>query len=252
MAEIKRLFFDLETSPNIMFSWRAGYKINLTHDNIIKERAIICACYKWENEDKVYSIEWDKGDDKKLVEELSKIIGEADEVVAHNGNKFDMKWFRTRNLIHGLPPLPSYKSVDTLTIARKYFYFNSNRLDYLGQILLGEGKVDVHYDLWKRICLDNEPSAMREMVYYCKKDVELLERIYKKLAVYDTPKTHVGAYLKRDRWSCAHCGSENVTVSKTRKTPKGMVQKQMRCSDCCGYYTIAEKVWRDYLDAKEG
>jgi hypothetical protein len=29
MAKIKRLFFDIETSPNIGFFWTAGYKQNI-------------------------------------------------------------------------------------------------------------------------------------------------------------------------------------------------------------------------------
>ena len=53
----KRLFYDIETSPNIGFFWGAGYKVNISHDNIIKERAIICICYKWEGQDTVHSIE---------------------------------------------------------------------------------------------------------------------------------------------------------------------------------------------------
>lgn len=250
MADIKRLFWDIETSPNIMFSWRAGYKLNLSHDNIIHERAIICICYKWEGDEQVHSIEWDKGDDRELVKEFAEIAEQADEMVAHNGNKFDLKWYNTRNLIHCLPPIPQYKTVDTLTIARKHFYLNSNRLDYLGKILLREGKISTNFDLWKRICLDNEPSAMREMIQYCKKDVELLERVWRKLTPYDMPKTHAGVFAGLDRWTCPHCASENVKVSKTRPTPKGMIQKQMQCNDCRRYYTIANKVYKDYVVAK--
>ena len=252
MGDIKRLFWDIETSPNIMFSWRAGYKINLTHDNIINERAIICICYKWEGDEEVHSIQWDKGDDEGLVKTFSAVAERADELVAHNGNKFDLKWFNTRNLIHNLPPIPQYKTVDTLTIARKHFYLNSNRLDYLGKILLQEGKINTNFNLWKRICLDNEPSAMREMVQYCKKDVELLERIWRKLAPYDAPKTHAGVYAGLSRWTCPHCASENVKVTKTRPTPKGMIQKQMQCNDCHRYYTIANNVFNDYVLAKHG
>ena len=42
MHNIKRLFFDIETSPNIGYFWRAGYKLNIGADNIIEERKIIC------------------------------------------------------------------------------------------------------------------------------------------------------------------------------------------------------------------
>jgi hypothetical protein len=71
MAKIKRLFFDIETSPNVGFFWTAGYKQNISHDNIIKERAIICICYKWAGEDKIYSLTWDKNqNDKKYAPKM--------------------------------------------------------------------------------------------------------------------------------------------------------------------------------------
>ena len=49
MSQIKRLFFDIETAPNIGLFWEAGYKKTNNPDNIIKERVIICICYKWEH-----------------------------------------------------------------------------------------------------------------------------------------------------------------------------------------------------------
>jgi hypothetical protein len=60
MSKIKRLFFDIETSPNIGLFWAAGYKKNISPDNIIKERAIICIAYKWADDDKTYVLTWDK------------------------------------------------------------------------------------------------------------------------------------------------------------------------------------------------
>jgi hypothetical protein len=56
----KRLFFDIETSPNIGFFWQSGYKLNISYNNIITERAIICICYKWEGDEKLYSLNWDE------------------------------------------------------------------------------------------------------------------------------------------------------------------------------------------------
>jgi hypothetical protein len=251
MSGIKRLFWDIETSPNIALTWRTGYKINLSHENIVSERGIICICYKWEGQDDVHCLTWDNGDDTNPVKEFSKIVEEADELVAHNGNKFDLKWYNTRHLMLGLEPIPQSKTIDTLSIAKRKFYLNSNRLDYLGKILLGEGKIDVPYSLWVRITLDNEPSALEEMVRYCKQDVVLLEKVYKRLSAYDTPKTHAGVFDGGPRWSCAHCGSMDVGVSKTLVTAKGVKQKQFKCRECGRYYTTAENVWRDYVLARE-
>ena len=48
-SSFKRLYLDIETSPNIGMFWESGYKKNISYDNIIKERAIICICYKWKS-----------------------------------------------------------------------------------------------------------------------------------------------------------------------------------------------------------
>jgi len=248
----KRLFFDIETSPNVCFSWRTGYKINLNPENIIHERAIICICYKWEGKKKVHSIEWDRGDDRRLINRFSPIADKADEIVAHNGDKFDIKWFNGRNLMHGLPSLPDYKTFDTLLWSRRLFNFNSHSLDYLAQILLGSRKIKTDYDLWKRICLDNCPKAMHEMVTYCKRDVALLEGVYNKIIPYCKTKTHTGVLGGKERWTCPICGSESVSKSKSRVTTMGMKQHQMLCKDCHKYYTVSDLVFRQYLAAKDG
>ena len=49
----KRLFYDIETSYNIVKAWRAGYNLTITPEDIIHERAIISICYKWEGEEDV-------------------------------------------------------------------------------------------------------------------------------------------------------------------------------------------------------
>lgn len=252
MAKIKRLFWDIETSPNIMFSWRAGYKINLDPDNIIHERAIICICYKWEHNNRVFSIQWEDGDDSQLVDEFAAVANSADELIAHNGDKFDIRWFNGRNLLHGLPPLPQYKTVDTCAIAKRRFNLNSYKLDYLSKILLGEGKIKTEFQMWKDICLDNSQKAMRKMVKYCRRDVRLLQRVWEKLEPYYAPKTHVGALTGDERWTCPQCGAGNVIKSKTRKTPAGMTQHQMHCKECCRYFTISDLVFRQYLVARNG
>jgi hypothetical protein len=236
-----------------MFSWRAGYKINLDHDNIIQERAIICICWKWEGQKKVHSLTWDHGDDREMVRQFAEVIKEADELVAHNGDRFDLRWFNGRSLIHGLPPIPTAKTVDTLKMAIRHFYLNSNRLDYLGKILLGEGKIHTEFDMWKQIVLNNDEAALRKMVRYCKKDVQLLERVWNKLRDYDAPKTHAAVQAtgdRKNRWMCPHCGSGDVNKNKTRATAKGMVQHQMHCRCCGRYYSVADAVFSYYLRAK--
>jgi len=182
------LFFDIETSPNVVFSWRIGNKINLSHSNIINERAIICVCWKWQGSDKIYSLEWNKGDDKQLLKDFAKVINSADIVIGQNSDAYDIKWLRTRALYHGVDFKVKLNSLDTLKMARAGFNFNCNKLDYMGQYLGVGQKIETTYDLWKAIVLDNDKAAMRSMVKYCGEDVALLERVYDKLQGYSPEK----------------------------------------------------------------
>jgi len=180
----KKLFFDIEVSPDVVLSWGIGRKVSLSHDSIIQERAIICICWKWAGEDKVYSLKWNKGCDKEMIQRFAKVADSADELIAQNGDNFDIKWLRTRCIYHNIPISPKFNSIDTLKMARQGFRFNANRLDYMGKFLGYGGKVETNYDMWKDILLQNDAKQMNLMVDYCKEDVILLEKVYNRLQQY--------------------------------------------------------------------
>lgn len=250
-SKINRLIWDIEVSPCIGMFWRPGWRLSIPHDNIIQESAIICICYKWEGSNKVHHLEWDNGDDKAMCEQFIEIANQADELVAHNGDKFDLPWFKGRCLFHELDPTPIYKTVDTLVIARRRFKFNSNRLDYLGQHLCGEGKIHTEFGLWKDILLDNCPKAMKSMVKYCKQDVNLLEKVWQKLEPYHTPKTHVGRLNGLDKWTCPYTGSQNVQSRGRVITAAGTVKHRMYCPENGRWFNISEKAYEEYREYRK-
>lgn len=180
----KILLLDIEVSPNIVASWRIGSKVFLSPDNIIKERAIICIAYKWYGEENISSLQWKDGDDRDLMIKFSKLISEADIVLHQNGDSFDIPWLRTRAIFHKIPFPAKINSLDTLKYARWGFYFNSNKLDYLGKYLGVGQKVENSYDLWMKVTLNNDKKALKEMVEYCKGDIKLLEDVYNRLLPY--------------------------------------------------------------------
>ena len=94
---MRRLFVDIETSPNICFTWRTGRKITLQPESILTERAIICICYKWGDQKTIHALKWNNGDDTELLKEFAEVAGRADEIVGHNLDRFDMPWISTRN-----------------------------------------------------------------------------------------------------------------------------------------------------------
>lgn len=238
----KRLFFDIETSPNIGLFWEAGYKKNIDYSNIIKERAIICICYKWEDSKEVGYLTWDsKQCDKKMLLKFIEIANSADELVGHNGDKFDLAWIRTRCLFHRIDMFPVYTTIDTLKLSRSKFKFNSNKLDYIAKYLgMGE-KIKTEFGLWKAIVLNKDKSAMDKMVKYCQQDVRLLEKVYKELSTHIFAKTHYGVIFGEDRGSCPECGSDDLVRACLRTSASGIRKIMFRCKTCNKHHTKTDK-----------
>ena len=242
MTKRRRLFFDIEVSFNLGMFWTSGYKVSLGPENIIKERAIICICYKWEDEKDVSWLTWDaKQCDKKMLDKFVRIANTADELVGHNGDKFDLAWIRTRCLFHGIAMFPNYTTIDTLKIARSKFKFNSNKLNYIAKFLGIGQKIHTDFDLWKRIVLDKDKVAMDKMVKYCKMDVILLEKVYKHLATHIAPKTHYGVIFGQDRGTCSECGSNELVRHLQRINASGIKKIVYQCKTCGKYNTRSDK-----------
>jgi len=247
-APFRRLFFDIETSPNVGLFWRPGRQISIGHENIIKERAIICVAWRWQGAKVTRCVTWDEQqNDRALLERFVGVMHTADEIVGHNSDRFDTPWIRTRCLVHGIPMSPEFVSIDTLKAARGRFRFNSNRLDYIARFLDEGGKKPTSFGLWKSILLDNDAAALRKMVDYCKHDVVILERVYEKMAPYLLVKTHRGAHKSLS--ACPECGSMDTIVNKRRVSAAGHRKVQYSCNACGKYHSIAES---RYEKAKEG
>lgn len=238
----RRLFFDIETSPNIGLFWEAGYKKNIDYSNIIQERAIICICYKWEDEKEVYSLNWDaKQNDKTMLLKFIEVANTATELVGHNGDKFDLAWIRTRCLFHDISMFPSYVTIDTLKIARSKFKFNSNRLNYIADFLGIGQKIKTEFNLWKNILLNKDKKAMEDMIKYCKKDVVLLEKVFKALNNHIEAKSHYGVLFGQYKGTCPECGSDDLMSAGKRTTATGVVKLRYQCKTCNKYHQKTDK-----------
>lgn len=251
IAPIKRLFFDIETSPMIVYSWRTGWKLNIPTENIIEDWKIICISYKWEHEDEVKNLTWDKNQcDKQMLIDFIKIMNEADECIAHNGDRFDIKKIRTRCIFHRIPMFPKYRTLDTLKKAKSGFNFNSNRLDYIAKFL-GVGAKLEHdgFDMWVE-CVKGNPEALKKMVEYCDMDIIVLEDVYLTLQNYILGNTHTGVHNGKMKASCPSCASEDVSLIKNSVTAKGTIVRLMECNTCDYNYEISNRAWRNFLEMK--
>lgn len=239
---IKRLFFDIETSPNVVYTWRAGYNITISHDSIIKERRIISIHWKWQYSNKVYNLCWDENqNDKKMLKEFMDVLNGADECVAHNGDRFDIRWLRTRCLYHGIPMIANVKTLDTRKKAKSHFYFNSNKLDYIAKFV-GVGKKLDHegYELWLKV-MDGDKEALKRMLEYGDHDVVILEMIYHKMKNYIRHNVHHGVLKGHEKTSCPNCTNEKISFVKLISTPMGTVQVLVKCNNCDYIFKLSYK-----------
>jgi len=241
MAKI--LYVDIETTPNIGLFWRPGYRVKIDHDNIVEERRICCISYKWADDEDVISLKWSMRQcDKKMLKKIRKVLLEADSIVAHNGDRFDIPWINGRLMYHRLQPMGELPTDDSLKQARKHFSLNSNRLDYIGKFLKIGGKRETGgYGLWKRVLLKNDRQALKDMVEYCEGDVLLMQEIHEEMKPYIKPKQHMGIMEGGTRESCPSCGSEQLAKAGTRITRVGKRQRY-QCKDCGHYHTDTRQI----------
>jgi len=166
-------------------------------------------------------------DDYALVKELHDLFSEADILIAHNGDRFDIRKANARFIYHGLTPPDPYKTVDTLKIARRHFAFNSNKLDDLGQFL-GCGRKVKHpgFDLWLG-CESGDQKSWDLMLKYNKQDVVLLESVYKKLL----PWIQNHPSFKDGILDCPNCNKQDFQKAGQNHF-QGVKSQRYKCNNC--------------------
>lgn len=233
--QTKVLLYDIETSYTVGAVWGL-YEQNVA--KVLREPYIITVAWKWLGEATTHVVSLpdfpmykkNKRSDKDLVKVMWKLFDEADIIIAHNGNSFDQKWTYARFLVNGMkPPSPS-KYVDTKLVAKSKFRFNSNSLNNLaGYLGIGE-KLDTDIDLWVG-CIEHDDSASwNKMCRYNKKDVVLLEKVYKIMLPYMTNHPNLNL-TNGTSCGCPNCGSMNLHARGYALTRTAKYQR-FQCQDC--------------------
>lgn len=232
------LVFDIETAPTSAYVWKR-WKNNVSQDQIITEGYMLCYAAKWlGDKDSIVDAlpfyvdyESNREDDKRVCESLYELFNEADVVIAHNGNAFDLPLVRTRFLYHGFMPPSPYKQIDTMLMAKSEFRFPSNALDSIGAYLGVGRKIDHEgFTLWTK-CLNGDQAAWSNMIDYNIGDVELLEKVYMKMRPWYTKHPAIDIYDKSEAPKCKVCGSHNLREDNLVYTNiSGFTSYQ--CHDC--------------------
>ena len=237
--QLKVLLMDMELTYAIYYAFPSKREQYLSAKNIIHHQFCPCAAWKCEHEvsKKHVKITDDKKrfkknfrDDFVVAKKLHELMTEADVIVAHNGDAFDIKHANTLFINHGLGPIPETKSLDTLKAARKHFAFAGNDLDSLSKRFGGSGKNDKPN--WYKMT-DGCPKEIAKAAKYCMNDVMELDRVYQKIKPYmknlvkprSKEPEHYGVAC------CDACGSKRIQ-NKGLGGTAGKMYPRIRCSEC--------------------
>lgn len=226
---LKVLLFDIETSPNLAYVW-GKYEQNVI--SFKKEWELLSVAWKWFDLKgaPIHCAARNNLTEKEIVLKLWTLFDNADVIIAHNGDQFDVKKVKAKFLEYGLKPPSSYKTVDTKKIAKNQFMLNSNSLDDIGNLLkIGRKKQTGGFELWLK-CMAGDKKAWKKMIAYNKQDVALLEKVYLKVRPWLPNHPDVYSVVGRNK-VCPTCGSKKLNLRGFRYTKTGRTQK-LNCLDC--------------------
>ncbi len=233
----KRLYIDIESSPEKVYVYKR-YEADVVGK---EERSILFSiAWKWEDEKTIHCLglsdfkefKKDIHDDSALVKKSWELMNEADIVLAHNGDKFDIKKLNTYFIFHKLQPPHRFQTVDTLKVARRYFSFFGNSLDDIADFFGIGNKVETKKGLW-RSCLNGDVSAYKEMKRYNKHDVYLLVEIYKRMLPWIQNHPHVDPEMGQS--ACPNCGSTHIEKRGKYRFIAGFKAK-LHCMGCGSWF----------------
>lgn len=226
----KILLLDIETSfmqAAVFGRWKQDINMN----QILEKDYMLCWSAKWlgENEKMRSGALYRAKSRKKFLKDLWDLIDEANYIVAHNGDNFDLKKIRTYFIQNDLPPPSPFKTIDTLKIARRLFSFPSNRLGDLAEFLgIKMQKTDVGgIKFWIDVVIRKDAKKARAMSKYCDQDVRVLEQVFQALRAWDNKNPVPSISAKH----CAACGSTNVKKNGQGLNGTTTIQR-VRCKDC--------------------
>lgn len=239
--EPKILLFDIETAPILGYVWGL-WKQNVAIPQIKRDWYMLCYAAKWIGEsDILYDAIWlhkkaykkDPESDRIIIESMWALLDEADFVIAHNGERFDIAKVNAKFFEYGMTPPSPYKVIDTLKVSRKNFGFSTHRLDYIAQKRKLGQKLKTDFDLWRDV-MDGVKDQQDRMLEYNIHDTELLEDIYIEMRPWITNHPNYGVYTDGARTVCPKCGSHDIQYRGYAYTTAGKFRKFV-CNTCGGW-----------------
>ena len=237
---VKILIFDIETAPLLGYVW-GTFKQHISPSQLLtKMHYMLTWVAKWSGSEKLISAkmtveEIDDEDDSRISQQLRDLFDEADIVIGHNIDKFDIPIVNTRCLIAGIKPPSPYQTVDTFKVSKKSFRFPNNKLQTIANAKGMDGKSKTDFDMWKDCLIgsnDNRKKAIDAMLKYNQQDVVVQEEVYLWMRPWIKSHPNVALYVEDTEMRCTNCGSDNLSDDKEYTTGVNKF-KTYRCN-CCG------------------
>jgi DNA polymerase elongation subunit (family B) len=243
MSDLKILVWDIETTP-IEYRGFGLWNQNINYKSITRDWSIICASWKELGKDKIYNTSILKNkkpknrleflDDYQVTLDLRNAVQEADILIAHNGDRFDLKKLNARIMLHGIEPIShNIVTIDTLKEIRKVAAHTSNRLDYLGDIFGTGVKMEHSKNLWNMV-MEADRDAVQEMSDYCDQDVRALEDFYLRVRPYFKSHPNIA---EANTHNCPKCNSSNVKKNGVRMNRNGSRRQEYKCNSCGSHFS---------------
>jgi len=227
---MRKLFIDIETSPNVVYAWDL-FNQNIGVNQIIEETRIICVAYKFDDGKMQFASEWGVGHEK-MIEEVWDAVDAADALVHYNGRSFDERHLNREFLQAGLDRPSRCETIDLMLAVKNQFRFASNKLAQISkQLDVGE-KIKTDFDLWADVLAGDE-RARTLMEKYNRKDVQLLVDLYDLILPWIDKHPNVALYEDSPTGEpqCTRCGSSDLTKEGFRRTTAGKFQLY-KCGAC--------------------
>lgn len=237
------LILDIETSPLECYTWTYWpnfvdpiSQVIKNPDGSPKDWAILTWAAKWLFESEIHfgkvkpkEAIWHQ--DKSIINPLWDLFEEADVIVAHNGEKFDIRRCNLRFKVNGLGPPSPFQSIDTLKVSKKAFGSPSYKQDYLNRTFGLQRKIDTDFSLWER-CVTGDASALDEMLAYNIGDIGGLEDLYVDIRAWIRGPVNLSMYGENKKKQCHNCLSSDLEkLDKPYTTPAGQYEAY-RCGNC--------------------
>jgi len=230
---MKILLLDIETAPNLAYVWGL-WEQNVSISQIHSNSYVLCWAAKWYGSKGVLFDSVKKSPHKKMLKGIHALLSEADAVVHYNGSRFDVPTLNKEFLLHDMTPPPPCKQIDMLRVSRRVFKFQSNKLDYVSQILsLGKKTRHEGHELWVK-CMAKEPAAWKVMEKYNRNDVVMLEKVYKKMLPW-IPNHPNRALYQDEQTVCPSCGSDKFQARGTAVAQRRRYQRY-QCTACAAWF----------------